>query len=100
MRLTKAEQIKLLSALPSSRVNSVRRVCEQCGHKGSGIKETLAKARSALGPIASEIGPVVLKQFIMPMLLKKLGVSGEGCRIKKVSKSKTICQRSRKVKTV
>lgn len=83
MRLTKAEQIRLLSALPSSRVSAVRRVCKQCEHKGEGVKETMAKARSALGPIAEEIGPVVLKQFIMPMLLKKMGVSGEGKKKRK-----------------
>lgn len=77
-RLNVKQQRHLLSALPPTRITAVRRVCKTSCMKGDGVKDTLKKARSALGPIAGEIGPVVMKEFIMPMLLKKMGVSGEG----------------------
>lgn len=70
MRLTVAQQRKLLKALPAHRVSSVRKVCKEQG--GSGIKDVMAKARKALGPLAQEIGPTVLKEFVMPMIMKKI----------------------------
>jgi hypothetical protein len=45
--------------------------------KGEGIKSILAKVKKALGPIAKEIGPVVLKELIIPFLKKKAGLSGK-----------------------
>jgi len=83
MKLTKVEQRRLLRALPSSRVATVQRVCRQCEQQGDGVKDILKKARDALGPVAQEVGPVVMKEFIFPMLLKKMGVSGEGKKRKR-----------------
>lgn len=84
MKLTVAQQRKLLKALPAHRVSSVRKVCKECKFSGrnltgSGIKDVMAKARKALGPLAQEIGPTVLKEFVMPMIMKK--ISGSGLRL-------------------
>ena len=79
MRLTGAEQKRLLEALPSHRRMAVKRTCLGCQQRGEGIKDIMKKARATLGPIASEIGPVAFKTFILPMLLQKAGLaSGSG----------------------
>ena len=82
-RLTVRQQKQLLNALPSHRKMAVKRTCHACQQQGSGIKDILKKARTALGPIASEIGPIAFKQFLLPMLLKKAGLSGTGKKIKR-----------------
>lgn len=87
MKLTVSQQRKLIRALPVHRRMTVQRQCRACQMQGQGIKEIMSKARSALGPIAKEIGPKVMKELIIPLLLKKLkekaGVSGEGRRRKR-----------------
>jgi len=84
MRLSVAEQKRLLSALPSHRKLSVKRQCQACQQSGEGIGDMFKKVKKILGPIASEIGPVALKHFILPMLLKKAGLSSgsgrSGCK--------------------
>jgi len=90
MRLSVAEQKRLLDALPSHRKMTIQRTCHACQQRGEGIKDIMKKAKNALGPIASEIGPLALKHLIMPMLLKKMGIAGNGAkktvRIKKKTK--------------
>ena len=39
--------------------------------KGEGIKEILTKIRTLLGAAARQVGPVVLKEVIVPFLIKK-----------------------------
>jgi hypothetical protein len=83
MRLTVAEQKRLLDALPSHRRMAVKRTCHACQMRGEGIKDIMKKARATLGPIAAEVGPIAFKQFILPMLLKKAGLSGSGKKKKR-----------------
>ena len=84
-KLSLAEQRKLLKALPASRVSAVRKSCRSKEMRGAGIKSVAIKARKALGPIAKEIGPTVLKEFILPMILKKAGIEmpkkGKGLKL-------------------
>ncbi len=77
-RLTVRQQTKLLNALPAHRKMAVKRACIGCQQSGGGIKSAMSKARRALGPIAAEIGPIAFKKFILPMMLKKAGLSGTG----------------------
>lgn len=70
-RLTIPQQRKLLKALPATRKNAVKKYCRQCQMRGEGIQDILKKVGSVLGPIAREVGPKVLKEFIIPLLLKK-----------------------------
>ena len=72
-KLTIAQQRALLRALPMSRRNAVKRHCRACQMKGQGIKEILKSIGAKLGPIAKEFGPTVLKELVIPFLLKQAG---------------------------
>ena len=72
-RLTKAQQKSLLSALPAHRKNAVKAHCQSCQMKGEGFMDILKSIGGVLGPIAKELGPTVLKEFILPFIKKKMG---------------------------
>lgn len=53
--------------------------------QGLGMKEITKRIKDVLGPIAKEIGPVVLKELILPYIVKKgkeqLGLPGRGVNL-------------------
>jgi hypothetical protein len=73
-RLKLSEQRALLGALPKSRIKALEKHCLKCQMKGQGIKEILKSASQILGPIAKELGPTVMKELIIPMLKKQMGM--------------------------
>jgi hypothetical protein len=81
-KLTLPEQRKLYNALPNSRKKALEKHCHSCEMNGSGIKEVLAKIKEVLGSVATELGPKVLKEIIVPLMLKyakeKTGMTGKG----------------------
>jgi len=70
-RLTLSQQRALLRALPASRKNACKRHCQECQMRGEGLKSILKSIGRALGPVVKEIGPTVLKEFVLPMVKKK-----------------------------
>lgn len=72
-RLTLPQQRALYRALPASRKNACKRVCQQCQMKGEGFMSILKKVGKALGPVAKEIGPTVLKEIVIPLVKKQVG---------------------------
>jgi hypothetical protein len=70
-RLSQVQQRSLLAGLPASRKMAVKKYCRACQQHGDGIKDILKKVGNFLGPIAKDVGPKVLKEFIIPLLLKK-----------------------------
>jgi len=40
--------------------------------QGKGLKEILKSIGTVLGPIAKELGPIVIKELIIPFIKKKL----------------------------
>ncbi len=44
--------------------------------RGDGFMDILKSVGSVLGPIARELGPTVLKEFVLPFVKKKLGGKG------------------------
>jgi len=91
--LTKPQQRALYAALPASRKALVKKHCKACEQRGEGIMDIFKSIAKALGPIAKEIGPVVLKELIMPFLKQKAGIKGKGLKLagagkKKASKKK------------
>ena len=82
-RLTLAEQRALIKALPKTRMDALKDHCRSCEMRGEGIKDIMKSAGSALGSIAKEIGPTILKEIIVPLLKKKagLGISLPGAGI-------------------
>tara|TARA_R110000851_G_scaffold13069_3_gene44890 strand:+ start:2702 stop:3034 length:333 start_codon:yes stop_codon:yes gene_type:complete len=83
-RLSTPQQKALLRALPKSRKDAVKYYCQSHQMKGEGFSDILKSIGSVLGPIAKEIGPTVLKEFILPFLKKKISgnglkLSGQGC---------------------
>lgn len=78
-KLSPSQQMKMLKALPAHRKNAVKAHCKACQMKGQGIADILKTIGSVLGPIISEVGPTVLKSFILPFIKKKL--AGNGLRL-------------------
>jgi len=44
--------------------------------KGDGLMDIVKSVGKVLGPIAKEVGPVVMKQFVLPMIEKKIAGKG------------------------
>lgn len=70
-RLSQTQQRAILAGLPASRKMAVKKYCRACEQHGDGIKDILKKVGDFLGPIAKDVGPKILKEFIIPLLLKK-----------------------------
>ena len=75
-RLTLPQQRALLRALPMSRKNACKRHCQDCQMKGQGFMDIMKSIGKVLGPIAKEIGPTVLKEFVVPFIKKKIDGKG------------------------
>ena len=75
-RLTNAQQKALLNALPANRKNAVKAHCRSCQMRGEGFMDIIKSIGSVLGPIAKEIGPTVLKEFVLPFVKKKMSGNG------------------------
>ena len=71
MRLSQVQQRGILDSLPASRKIAVKKYCRTCQQQGDGVTDILKKIGNFLGPIAKDVGPKVLKEFIIPLLLKK-----------------------------
>ena len=78
-KLTLAQQRSLLRALPASRIAVVRKHCRSCEQRGDGFMDIVRSVGRALGPVAKEIGPTILKELVLPMLKKK--IAGKGLRL-------------------
>ena len=78
MPLTLAEQRRILKALPAKHKTALRKHCRDCEQGGAGFFDVVKKAGNwlvaTMGPIAREVGPTVLKEFILPMLKEKTGL--------------------------
>lgn len=75
-RLTLPQQRALIRALPVSRKNACKTHCQSCIMRGEGIMDVLKSIGKVLGPVAKEIGPTVLKEFVIPFIKKK--IEGKG----------------------
>ena len=82
MRISQVQQRSLINSLPASRKIAVKKYCRACQQSGDGIQDILKKVGAFLGPIAREVGPKILKEFIIPLLLKeakqKYGIDPSG----------------------
>jgi hypothetical protein len=70
-RLSQTQQRYILNSLPATRKTALKKYCRACEQHGDGIKDILKKVGAFLGPIAKDVGPKILKEFIIPLLLKK-----------------------------
>jgi hypothetical protein len=73
-RLNLTEQRTLMRAIPASRRGLIRQHCCNEQMKGKGVKSILKSVVKVLGPVAKELGPTVLKQLVLPMIKKKMGM--------------------------
>ena len=110
MRLTVNQQKAVLQSLPPAKKAQLKKQARIYQAQGHSIPEIVRKVASMIGSLAKEITPIVFKQFIVPLLLKKakdhygLGLSvaggsccggslklaGQGRRKRKVVKTKVI----------
>ena len=74
------DQRVIMRAIRPQLISMARNEAQGRQMRGEGLGDIWKKIKKILGPIAKEVGPTVLKEFILPMALKKLGVSGEGRR--------------------
>ena len=70
-KLSLPEQRLLLKSLPAHRHSVIEKECRACSQKGEGVKKIMKKIGDFLGPIAKEVGPVVLRELVLPFLLIK-----------------------------
>ncbi len=71
-KLSLAQQRAMLRALPKHRKMAVKKHCQSCQMRGEGISDILKSVGSVLGPIFKEVGPTVLKEFVVPFIMKKI----------------------------
>lgn len=76
MRLTTPQQRILLKSLPQSKKNEVKAHCKACQMRGEGFMDIIKSIGRVLGPIAKEVGPTVLKEFVLPFIKKKMDGNG------------------------
>ena len=87
-KATKAEQRKMYMAIPESRRNALIKHCKACDQKGKGLMDIFKSIGKFLGPVAKELGPVVLKEILLPLFKKKAGLSGNGLKLAGSGKKK------------
>ncbi len=92
VKLSKQEQMALLNAMPAEQKKKLVKMVESELENQSGegwwdsIKSFGMKAlpilKEVAGPIATFVGPIILKEFLLPMLKAKFGgglkLSGQG----------------------
>lgn len=76
VKLTKAQQKALIKALPAMHKASAKQHALALHMQGHGIMDIVKSIGSFLGPIAKEVGPTVLKEFVLPFLKKKMEGNG------------------------
>jgi len=86
-KLTLAEQRRLMRALPRHRIELARQHCRACEMKGEGVIDILKSVGKILGPVIKEVGPTVLKEFVLPFVKRKVeqriaqGPGGKGLKL-------------------
>lgn len=93
MALTKKEKHAIFRSLPASKQLAFKRMCSDCAMKGEGFGSFLRKAGRILGPVAKVIGPVVLKEIVLPVIRKKL--AGSGLKLAGTGKSARIVKKKK-----
>ena len=88
MKLNRSQKKSLLHGLPPSKKLHCRSICKSGRMRGEGIGDILRKVKNFLGPIAKEVGPVVLKEWLLPYLKTKMSSSGNGLRLSGMGRKK------------
>lgn len=96
VKLTLPQQRQLYRALPSSRKLAVKRTCKECSMRGDGILDIIKKVGKALGAVGKELGPTVLKEIVVPLVLKKYGGSGLTLPGRGAAKKSVVASRRKK----
>ena len=74
--LTKKEQKAILKSIPAAQKKAVREHVRNLHQSGSGVMDILKSVSNFLGPIISQVGPTVLKEFIIPFIKKQMSGNG------------------------
>lgn len=73
MKLTKAQKKKIYEALPTSSKKQIKRIATHGAMSGKGWSDIWSNIKKYAGPIAQEVGPVILKEFVVPAIKAKMG---------------------------
>lgn len=70
-RLSLVQQRALMGSLPASKLTAIKKCAVKCQMQGEGIKEILKKIASVIGDVAKKVGPTVLKELVLPFIIRK-----------------------------
>jgi len=70
-RLTLKEQRQIVDAMSKKHKEALKKYCRSCEQNGDGLNEILEKVKVFLKNIAIEVGPKIMKELIVPFLMKK-----------------------------
>lgn len=78
-------------SLTANDKKKIKSICDECHMKGEGIGDVIKKVKEYLISIGKTVGPIVLKEIVMPYLVKKgkekmglgLKLAGQGKGVKK-----------------
>lgn len=58
-------------SLTANDKKKIKSICDECHMKGEGVSEVLQRVKDYLINIGKTVGPVILKDLIVPYLVKK-----------------------------
>jgi len=76
MVLSRTEKINLVKSLSPSQKEEIKKALSM---GGNGIKEVVQKVSATLKPIIKVVGPVLLREILLPALKKKIMGEGKKC---------------------
>ena len=90
-KLSLSDQRELVKAIVAKRGAEIKKFVQEKQMAGEGIKEIAIKVRDFLEPIAKEVSPIILRELVIPYLIKEgkkqlglgLKLAGEGKQKKK-----------------
>jgi hypothetical protein len=76
MAISLTKQRAIIRGLSQAQTADVKKKCRECEMKGDGLKSIIKSIGQFLGPVVKEVGPTVLKELVIPLLLQKYGKKG------------------------
>ena len=70
-KLSLSDQRELVKTIEAQRKNEIKKFVRERQMAGEGVKEIATKVRNFLTPIAREVSPIILRELIIPYLIKE-----------------------------
>lgn len=70
-KLSLQDQRQLVNAIHAKRKGEIKKFVHDRQMAGEGIKEIAIKVRNFLAPIAAEVSPIILRELVLPYIIKE-----------------------------